>query len=185
MAEGHLLDFRETDPAAVGRLALLALEDRTLRQSAEKNLKGAIARPFLEPLQALLNRRCTSTWTEQHKAALRAFVGEDLGTQHRLWQFGLVSSSLCQACGEPLGNQFHRVTKCCGHEATRKDVGKRHPKIVQQAYMGAPTIFWQRCLAESPGSCKLEEEVPEVEAELEGEADDGLVYTGYAFSDGS
>ena len=67
--------------------------------------------PFLEPVKALLARKCTKAWTTEHKTVVRNTVTTGLWTQQVRYEAGLADSPLCQLCEVCDGTPGHRLSE--------------------------------------------------------------------------
>ena len=67
------------------------------RDSSYASLEG---RPWLEPIQRLLNKKDTHDWHGAHKGMLKAIVSSGLWPAQRLHDAGYITDGLC-TCGAP------------------------------------------------------------------------------------
>ena len=186
---GVLLDLRSQAPMLVKDLAQKALERVVLQEWARRHLDGRSFMPFLEPLRALLNRKSNWSWGQQHKAALRAFVGEEYGTQAKLWKMDLVDDRICKACGLAEGTQHHRLCKCPAHDEARRVISEDHKAIHQSFVTSQDDLKWGRGLMEEPTGWQEGDTVSHLEEFCEDSQEEYTremcLFTGSCYSDGS
>ena len=122
---GTMFDMRTCAPLDLRNAFIRAIEHVELSKWAVYHLPIIGTRPFLEPIRAVLKQRGKGP---QWVAAIRAFVGGDFATQHKLWTRGKVETPECKSCGKEYGTAGHRFFRC---EATRD---KRTPICDQECY---------------------------------------------------
>jgi len=140
---------------SVRHVVHVAIEDWALERARERHeYMGTMAhRPYLVPLQRLVNSRPSADWTPKHQGMLKAIVANGLWPQQRLWEAGLVSRPECNVCS-CAGTLKHRNWHCLCTEPLRAGyglpaavlrLGRAHdgPECQQQA-------LWDHALVPDP-----------------------------------
>eukprot|EP00959_Pyramimonas_sp_CCMP1952_P450541 9433566-Pyramimonas_sp.AAC.1 len=112
-----MLEFTPGFIAERAKEAALVSSDVLALARIEKGWRGALR---WGPLNHLLSRGVTGTWTPRHKAALRSLVGGSHWPQARLFRHGKAQHARCLICGGQ-GTLFHRFCECPCIEAHRRE----------------------------------------------------------------
>ena len=142
---------------------------------------GAV--PDLEPLPSIVRNK-----EHRHSTAVRSLKAMGEGgwrTQADLFELGLVSCDVCQACFEAKGTFLHRCVSCSVRSETRKAYGEGSDDAqaviskAQSSERAEDPLFKHGVLAARPRTRK-----PKLELRFAWNYDGGF-FTGYVSTDGS